>query len=617
MKHFSFLPRWVKTARQLRLALIGLTLLFVTLIFSTLDLTVQLNHYTIASSKDSLLNTSQSSVSMLETYLERQMSYVQRVATAIATLPPGSETEIRKLLDEYFQRSDFAQMWAVTLDKQALSAQGSTLDLSGELVLDSAFQGESGYSPVYTSRIYNEDRFYVYVPVRISPEQPVTGAVLGVLSCDQLLESLQLYGLSEESCLAVFQADGTLVYACDNLKQQMGSSDNFWDTISGQNLSGLPQENDVIFGSNNSVAYLCIPTGIQDWYFYQDVPQSALLATNTQEIHLMLVMALKMLIASVIMLVLLAIYHHQRENQVQQAEDSLRTTNQMLEMALQHTAISLFVYDLITHNIIPCMESSTSQLSSVPADPTMLVQKGVVAPQHSTEFLNLFRRICRDHSTVQGDFLLRRSGQQEYHWNRITLTTVRTKGEDPTRAIVTLEDIADERRREDELRQRAYRDSLTGLYNRQGLRVHMREMMKDPPAKAAMLMMDLDHFKAVNDTLGHPMGDVLLLHVAKLLEQLAPDPSMRVRLGGDEFLILTPDMDWQQAEELAAQICKQLPSLADDLDLSMPVGTSVGIHVFDPMAESLVQAYQKADVALYAAKKDRGHWMSTRNLPNL
>lgn len=616
MKHFSFLSRWVQTARQLRLALIGLTLLFVTLILSTLDLTVQLNHYTIASSEDSLLNTARSSVAMLETYLERQMSYVQRAATAIATLPSNSEADAQKLLDEYFQRSDFTQMWAVTLDKQALSAKGSTLDLSGELALDRAFQGKSGYSPVYTNHTHNEDRFYLYVPMRISPEQPVTGAVLGVLSCDKLHESLQLYGLSEESCLAVFQADGTLVYACDNLKQQI-ASDNFWDTAAGQNISELPQEGDVVFGTNDSVAYLCIPTGIQDWYFYQDVPRSTLLATNTQETHLMMVMTLKMLIASVIMLVLLTIYHLQREGQVQRAEDSLRTTNQMLEMALQHTAISLYVYDLITHNITPCTESDASQLSASPTDPAMLVQTGVVAPQHSAEFLNLFHRICRDHSTIQGDFLLRRSGQQEYHWNRITLTAVRTQGEEPTRAIVTLEDIADERRREDELRQRAYRDSLTGLYNRQGLQVRMRDLMKNPLAKAAMLMMDLDHFKTVNDTLGHPMGDILLLHVAKLLEQLAPDPAIRVRLGGDEFLVLAPDMDWQQAEELATQICARLPSLAAELDLSMPVGASVGIHVFDPNAEPLLQAYQKADVALYAAKKDRGHWMSTRNLPNL
>lgn len=108
MKHLSVFRRWTSTARQLWLALLGLVLLFVTLVFSTLDFTPQLNCYTIASSQDSLQNT------------------------AIASLPAGSsEEDVRQLLDEYFQRSDFAQMWAVSLD--------------------SAFDGQSGYSAVYNS----------------------------------------------------------------------------------------------------------------------------------------------------------------------------------------------------------------------------------------------------------------------------------------------------------------------------------------------------------------------------------------------------------------------------------------------------------------------------------
>ena len=77
-------------------------------------------------------STARSSIAALNSYLEQQMSYVQRAATAIASLPAGSsEEDVRQLLDEYFQRSDFAQMWAVSLD--------------------SAFDGQSGYSAVYNS----------------------------------------------------------------------------------------------------------------------------------------------------------------------------------------------------------------------------------------------------------------------------------------------------------------------------------------------------------------------------------------------------------------------------------------------------------------------------------
>lgn len=620
MKHLSVFSRWTATARQLRLALLGLTILFVTLVCSTLDFTLQLNHYTIASSQDTLQNTARSSIASLNSYLERQLSYVQRAATAIASLPPDSEDQVRQLLDEYFQRSDFVQMWAVSLDKQAISAQGAVLDLSSEDALDSAFAGESGYSAVYTSPTYHEDRFYVYVPVRVSPEQPVTGAVLGVLQVEQLNEALTLYGLSNESCLAVFQSDGTFVYACDNLQKQLQPGDTFWDTEPGRILGQLPQSDADGFGISNeggqAVAYLCISTGIRDWYLYQDVPQSTLLATNAQEMRLMLIMAVKMLIASVIMLVLLAIYHRQREGQVMRAEDSLRTTNQLLAMALQHTAITLFVYNLTSHTMT---QPGTGEDSPAPMEPAALVQNGTVAPQHSASFLAMFHQIRKAQTQVQGDFLVRAPDQSEYRWTRVTLTAVQNPGQSPVHAIVTFEDITEERRREDELRQRAYRDPLTNLYNRRGLRVRLNELLEqpDPPQQAALLIMDLDRFKEVNDTLGHPTGDVLLREVARLLEQLAPAPGIQVRLGGDEFLILLPDADWARAEELAGRICTELPGLASKLELGVPVGVSIGVHIFEPAAESLPHAYQQADVALYAAKRNRGCWVATRGLREL
>lgn len=620
MKHLSLFRRWATTGRQLRLALAGLVLLFVTLVFSTLDFTLQLNRYTIASSRDSLQSTARSSIAALDSYLERQMSYVQRAATAIAGLPAGSgEEQVRQLLDEYFQRSDFAQMWAVSLDKQAISSQGVSLDLSGEEALDKAFDGQSGYSAIYNSHNYKDDRFYVYVPVRVSPEQPVTGAVLGVLQVDQLARALTLYGLSDQSRVAVFQVDGMILYACGSLNHQLEPGGSFWATDAGQTLGSLPKEEEGCFGTNgtgsDAVAYLCVSTGIRDWYLYQDVPQSALLATNAQETRLMLLMALKMLAASVIMLVLLAVYHRQRESQVQRAEESLRTSNQLLAMALQHTAVTLFVYDLASRTMTACDETNSGQ-TGVPVDPAALVHNGTVAPRHSTEFLALFHRIHSTQDPVQGDFLVRGPGQSEYRWTRVTLTAVRIPGQMPTHAIVTFEDITEERRREDELRQRACRDPLTNLYNRRGLRMKVNELLTlpDPPGQAALLMMDLDHFKEVNDILGHPVGDLLLREVARLLDQLTPASGTPVRLGGDEFIVFLPGADWTTAEALAGRICTEMPGLSGRLELRVPVGVSVGVHLFDPAAVPLNQAYQQADTALYAAKRSRGRWVSTRRL---
>ena len=101
---------------------------------------------------------------------------------------------------------------------------------------------------------------------------------------------------------------------------------------------------------------------------------------------------------------------------------------------------------------------------------------------------------------------------------------------------------------------------------------------------------------------------------ARVLECLCPDGGACARIGGDEFVLLAPGLGWQGAEELAGQICRRMPLLTEALEFQVPVGISVGVHVFECAGAHLDAIYQEADVALYAAKRERGRWVATRGL---
>ena len=161
--------------------------------------------------------------------------------------------------------------------------------------------------------------------------------------------------------------------------------------------------------------------------------------------------------------------------------------------------------------------------------------------------------------------------------------------------------------REAQIMDLAYRDTLTGLPNRTMFGDKLaRDVLtaQETGASVAVLLMDLDHFKYVNDTLGHAIGDLLLVEVATRLAAVVKRPGDVVaRLGGDEFAILLPDTPVEDARRAAASI---LGSLEAPMTLSghiVDVGANIGIAVFPEHGREAATLLRHVDVAMYEAKR--------------
>lgn len=166
-------------------------------------------------------------------------------------------------------------------------------------------------------------------------------------------------------------------------------------------------------------------------------------------------------------------------------------------------------------------------------------------------------------------------------------------------------DITDQQRAHERIRYLARHDSLTGLSNR----VVINEAIDEEIAKArangtvAALCLDLDHFKAVNDTLGHPTGDRLLQDVAVRLRAAAGDAAAIGRLGGDEFAVVQSAASQPRAAlRLARRIVDTLSRPYEIDGHVMVVGVSVGIALSTPEARDAAALMRNADIALYRAK---------------
>jgi diguanylate cyclase (GGDEF)-like protein len=178
--------------------------------------------------------------------------------------------------------------------------------------------------------------------------------------------------------------------------------------------------------------------------------------------------------------------------------------------------------------------------------------------------------------------------------------------------VATHEDVTEQRRIEARVRHLARHDALTDLPNRVFLREEMEKLQARIERKenVAVLCLDLDHFKAVNDTLGHGIGDQVLVTVAQRLKECSRETDVVARLGGDEFAILVQSLeDPRGAAAMAARIVK---SVAQPMDLDghlVSIGTSVGIALAPGDGHDAETLLKNADLALYRAKSEgRGNY---------
>ncbi|MFE7131256.1 putative bifunctional diguanylate cyclase/phosphodiesterase [Streptomyces sp. NPDC057638] len=153
------------------------------------------------------------------------------------------------------------------------------------------------------------------------------------------------------------------------------------------------------------------------------------------------------------------------------------------------------------------------------------------------------------------------------------------------------------------------RDPLTGLPNRQWLLERTWAALEDAEndgTRAALVLIDLDRFRSVNDTLGHLAGDRLLLQIAHRLRHALPRGAEAARLGGDEFAVLLPTADSiTSAQRVARQLAAGLSSPLDLDGLTLVLEASAGVAVFPEHALDAEGLLRRADVAMYQAKRDR------------
>ncbi|MCK6425505.1 MAG: EAL domain-containing protein [Burkholderiaceae bacterium] len=233
---------------------------------------------------------------------------------------------------------------------------------------------------------------------------------------------------------------------------------------------------------------------------------------------------------------------------------------------------------------------------------TRLLKSG----EHDPAFYASLWETLTTHSRWEGELCNRRKdGQLITVWESIAVVR------DPEGAvdfyIGIFSDISAQKAAAERIHQLAYYDVLTGLPNRALLLdrcQHALARAGREGERLAVLFLDLDRFKHINDSLGHPVGDALLQAVAARLTQVLRGSDTVARLGGDEFVVLLEDIDSPaNAQLVARRIVEAFQTPFQIGDLSLSVGTTVGVSLFPDHGRDVTSLFKFADLALYQGKE--------------
>ena len=247
--------------------------------------------------------------------------------------------------------------------------------------------------------------------------------------------------------------------------------------------------------------------------------------------------------------------------------------------------------------------------------PSEMVKAGYICEEGLTQYEKLYFSIMEEKECEPVVLPVQYGGKRGWIRSRTIIN-----GKEKNKKIIgVLENYDEQKEKEAEIehhlkninkiQKASQRDFLTGVYNREGLIQNIEKALKEDKNKQgvdAFFILDLDHFKEINDFLGHGTGDQVLQNTAKILDQCFRKEDIVGRLGGDEFVLLIRRIDRIEAvHRMAKKLNESLCNTYEKDGQRIQISASIGIALGQAETESFEKLYEKADEALYEVKREQ------------
>lgn len=562
----------------------------------------------------SMQNISKQGGAVVEKNLEGMVNTLYALTNFLVEDEDFANAEHMEKLRDFAQERNvmFQRFGIADASGNAKVTNGEKINISSRQYFQECMKNKKASSEIKKSALIEEMICIIAVPILKD------GEAIGVLYGCTDLKVFNIYENTilenEKTYIQVIDPDGT--YIVKEPSGILGKRDNIFDGLSRvESQTSLQEIQEKV--KNEEPTYIEISDGecretvcftplkLNHWCVVTVMDQSRI--TNSIDYilgHDIYIMIIRVAVGVLLLSFMILYFSWQEKRQIEEFNERLLIDEKLFRIASEKSGVIIMSYII-----------KTKQLHFINPDMfgLKLPDKIDNAPENFVHYLsdknkNLHEElhtILKNMENEEGKrtfFVTVKHSDQEELILRIQLTSLFGTNGEIRQCIGVIEDATETQH----LREKADRDSLTGLYNRsyavEKINGMLQEFSPAPECVHACVLMDLDNFKKLNDTLGHQKGDQALQDVANILRQHFREYDIVCRLGGDEFLIFVQNIPRNVIEKNIGSLLKKLTLTYEKEEKKVCITVSAGIYLVKEPGHDFRELYQKADETLYRVK---------------
>lgn len=562
----------------------------------------------------SMQNISKQGGAVVEKNLEGMVNTLYALTNFLVEDEDFANAEHMEKLRDFAQERNvmFQRFGIADASGNAKVTNGEKINISSRQYFQECMKNKKASSEIKKSALIEEMICIIAVPILKD------GEAIGVLYGCTDLKVFNIYENTilenEKTYIQVIDPDGT--YIVKEPSGILGKRDNIFDGLSRvESQTSLQEIQEKV--KNEEPTYIEISDGecretvcftplkLNHWCVVTVMDQSRI--TNSIDYilgHDVYIMIIRVAVGVLLLSFMILYFSWQEKRQIEEFNERLLIDEKLFRIASEKSGVIIMSYII-----------KTKQLHFINPDMfgLKLPDKIDNAPENFVHYLsdknkNLHEElhtILKNMENGEGKrtfFVTVKHSDQEELILRIQLTSLFGTNGEIRQCIGVIEDATETQH----LREKADRDSLTGLYNRsyavEKINGMLQEFSPVPECVHACVLMDLDNFKKLNDTLGHQKGDQALQDVANILRQHFREYDIVCRLGGDEFLVFVQNIPRNVIEKNIGSLLKKLTLTYEKEEKKICITVSAGIYLVQEPGHDFRELYQKADEMLYRVK---------------
>ncbi len=518
-------------------------------------------------------------------------------------------------LKEFMNKKDigFQRMGIADEKGNASVTNGQRINISDREYFQTCMKEKRGASEIRQSELVDKQVCIIAVPI-LNDKKESMGILYGVVETEVFNIYENTIMENEEQYIQVVDLNGK--YILKEESSLIGKRENIFDGInsvksqkSAEEIRELIQKEEQVYteisdGEAHEIAYFS-PLKLNDWCVvtvvdYSEVTDNVKYILNND----VYIMILKVSGVIFCLFLIIIYYFWKEQKRIQMFNEKLILDERIVQIAAEKTGFAILSYGIkskqlrFISNTLLDMEFP-KQVDNAPVE----FMKYLPDDEELREQVRkIFASMENDRGKREFPIEFMRNGQK-IHLN-LQLTTMEGQNGEVRKCIGVLEDDAEEQ----QLREKATRDPLTGLYNRSSAIEEIEKCLAfselSKGVTHAYMILDVDNFKTLNDTLGHQMGDKALQDVADILRHHFREYDILCRLGGDEFLVFVKNIPEKAIDRNVSSLLKKMELTYEGKGLSVKITVSAGIALVSDLSMSSEEMYRRADMALYQVKKE-------------